>query len=226
MNSRALIALIAVVVLAALGAVAAQETQRVYLPALRDSRPSPTPTASATITAVPTATYTPTATPTATTIPTVTPSPTATRVPPQLVPNGGFETGRDPWIFDANRFQGGAYSGEWSAQLGTVLGSSIRQDVTVPSSQPFLVFWNQRTSLSNTCNVTGRVLVNGTTVAAYTDFCQSQRFFDWRRERIDLSAFAGQTVTLAFTMPREEETDPDDPGLSAWYLDEVAFDAP
>jgi hypothetical protein len=195
-------------------------SERIYLPALSDSRPGITPTA--------TRTATPTREPTETPEPTLTPTATATATPEpaQLVINGGFETGRNPWVFNgANRNQGGAYAGEWYASLASVLGAAIFQGVTVPLERPYLVFYQQRLSASTSCNVTAAVRVNSTNVATYGGFCQASQEGAWTRTVVDLRPYAGQQVTLRFAIPQEFNSDPDDPALSSWRIDNVGFAA-
>lgn len=220
--------------MAAPTAALAQVEPRLYIPlavlpaTTPTSGPSPTPENTPTQTPNPTstATATPTETPTRTTTPTNTASPTATRtpVPPIPLPNGGFETEREPWVFvNASRSEVGPHSGLWSALASSLFGASISQTVTVPATHPILTFWQQRVSFSNTCNVTATVSVNGITLKQYT-FCASQNFPEWSKQEVNLSPFVGQEVELRFNIPQEFESDPDDTGYSAWSIDDVAFE--
>lgn len=191
---------------------------RIYLPNLSDSQP----TAIATITSTVTATSDPTETPEPTATPTATP--VATLEPPRLVINGSFETGREPWIFiGANRNRGDAHSGQWYASLGSVFSSAIVQGVDVTLERPYLVFYQQRRSLSTSCNVTATVRIDSTTIATYGDFCRDRETTAWARTVIDLRPFAGKRVLLRFSMPQETNTDPDDPNVSSWWIDDVGF---
>jgi hypothetical protein len=220
-RGRALVALGVIAGLFLVSVYAQSLSERIYLPALSDSRPTTTP-AAPTASATATATREPTEIPEPTATATVTPSPTPE--PPQLVPNGSFEAGRPPWVFtNALRNEGGAQSGQWYASLSTIFGAAIAQPITVPADRPYLVFWQQRLSFSNTCNVTASILVESTTVGTYQGFCKASQSSGWERVVVDLRAFAGRTVPIRFGIPEEFETDPDDPGFSLWYLDNIGF---
>lgn len=187
---------------------------------------SSTPIRTPVLTSTPTNTPTSTTTPTPSATPTATPTPTNTPVPPIAVPNGGFESGRDPWVFvNASRSEGDAHTGQWNASLSSLFGAIIRQQVTVPNTHPYLTFWQQTSSLSNTCNVSAIIAINGQAVATYTSFCKSQNSYVWSKQTIDLTTYSGQQVNLEFGINQEFETDPDDAGLSVWYVDDVEFHA-
>lgn len=178
-------------------------TPRVSLPFIAGgSGPTATastvPTATAFRTPTATSTTAPTATPTVTnTAPPATPTSTATAtpLPDLLLPNGSFETDREPWIFSggASRSQSNQHTGLWNALLGNaVSGSAIEQQLlTVPADRPYLTYWDWRTSFSTSCDVVGRVLINGATVQSWM-FCQAENGPGLTRRSVDLSALAGQ----------------------------------
>jgi hypothetical protein len=183
-----------------------------------------TPTATATETATRTVTRTPTRTSTPTPTLTNTPTATPTELPPPPIQNGGFENGLAPW-FGTNIYRGdtGARSGEWFALLSTDHGGSINQYITIPSDKPYLTYWYRTHSISLTCNATARVYVQGVEVAQHTALCASQNLPEWQQVTVDLQAFIGRLVTLTFDVREEVETDPNDPGISEWYMDDVAL---
>lgn len=133
----AVIASAVVLVLAQLAPrIGAQSDEKLYMPLLRNDRP----TATATATGTNTPTNTPTATQTATA--------TATQVPPvNVLQNGDFEQGEVAWTFvgafvvdDAGRAHGGVRYVQLSGDGED--DESIRQRVTVPLTNPVLTYWH------------------------------------------------------------------------------------
>ena len=60
------------------------------------------------------------------------------------------------------------------------------------------------------------MFVDQTAVKSF-ELCQNKNTGDWTLETIDLSAYAGQTVTLRFRTPLNAT------GKSNFFLDDVAF---
>ncbi len=192
----------------------------------------PTPTATATRTPTPTATPVPTGQPTPTNTPTATPT-TPPSTCSNLLANGGFESGRVNWTESSNHGYalicsgtscGGSITprtGSWASWLGGANSeiSQISQPVTVPAGQKAtLSFW-RRTTSSDSCGYDYgyvRVLSNGvtTTVATY-NLCSSTNTSGYVNAQIDLSAYAGRTVTLIF------RTTTDSSLTSSFYVDDV-----
>ncbi|MGW2253442.1 hypothetical protein ACWCXH_25070 [Kitasatospora sp. NPDC001660] len=174
----------------------------------------PSPSNRATATATPTTTgpspsnrATPTAKPTAT--PTRKPTPTrasATCSPAQLLGNPGFETGAAaPWtatdavIYDSTGMQ--PRSGNWDAWLGGypyAATDTLSQQVTVPTGcKANLDFWLHVASCNPSTGAdTLTVKANSTTLATYTNRDAADGYV---HKTLDLSAFAGQKVTITFT---------------------------
>jgi hypothetical protein len=222
--SRSLMAVAALIALVLLSRAFAQPEPAppVALPLISDGRPTQAPTTTPSASPTATATATVTSTPTATATATVTP------IPDIPLPNGGFEDGREPWLFSdfgASRLQNGANGSGWYATVSSQFGGSIGQEqVTVPATHPYLSYYQQRVSFSISCDVESQLIVAGTVVDTWT-FCQAQNAPTWARRTVDLSAYAGQTVSIAFTIEQSNNADPDDTDLDVWAIDEVMFRA-
>jgi subtilisin family serine protease len=168
--------------------------------------PAPTPTATATR---PPATATPVRTPT----PTATPAPSTCA---NLLKNPGFESGRVNWTESStNGFPlictpagcgstltprtGSYYS--WLAGADSE-ASQISQSVTLPAGQKTtLSFWHRIVS-SDSCGYDYgyvRVTSNGVTTNVKTyNLCTTTQTSGWVNTKIDLSSYAGRTITLSF----------------------------
>jgi hypothetical protein len=219
---RALLTLAALLAVALCARVVAQQAPpSVSLPLIADGQPTRTATLE------PSATRTATVTRTATNTPTQTATATVTPIPDIPLPNGGFEAGRDPWLFSdfgVVRTQNGANGSGWFVIVSSQFGGSIGQDVQVPASHPYLAYYQQRVSFSFSCDVQSRLIVAGNVVDSWT-FCGAQDSRQWSRRVVDLSAYAGQTVSVVFTIDQSNNADPDDTDLDGWYLDDVAWSA-
>ncbi|MGW3045394.1 hypothetical protein ACWC9T_36410 [Kitasatospora sp. NPDC001159] len=202
-------------------------TQRLAASATGLGCQQPTPTPSATPTATgpsPSSRTTPSATPTATgpspsnkptptAKPTATPTgkptparPSATCSPAQLLGNPGFETGTAaPWtatdsvIYDSTGMQ--PRTGNWDAWLGGypyAATDTLSQQATVPAGcKASLSFWLHVASCDPSTGAdTLTVKANSTTLATYTNRDASDGYV---HKTLDLSAFAGQKVTITFT---------------------------
>jgi hypothetical protein len=165
-------------------------------------------------------TATPTATrPPATATPVRTPAPTATPAPStctNLLRNPGFESGRVNWTESStNGFalictaagcnnsltpRTGSYYA-WLAGADSET-SQISQSVTLPAGQKAtLSFWHRITS-SDSCGYDYgyvRVSSNGVTTNVKTyNLCTTTQTTGWVNTKIDLSSYAGRTITLSF----------------------------
>lgn len=181
---------------------------------------TPTKTPTATPTATPTNTPIGAPTTIATATATATPIPTATVAPPatctNLLANPGFESGRVNWAESSSHgyaliCSGASCGGTATARTGSFVAwlggtnseaSQIGQPVNLPAGQKVtLSFW-RRTTSSDSCGYDYgyvRVLSNGvtTTVKSYS-LCKSTNTNGWVNAQVDLSAYAGRTVTLIF----------------------------
>lgn len=150
------------------------------------------------------------------------------------IANGDFEAGRTAWTEIPNGGIVGLireispsaftqpHSGRWLAFLGGDYDQTdaIEQAIIVPASASKLIYWHHISS-SDSCNGPdkGTVLING--VALVTrDLCAGKQTNGWELQTLDLSAHAGQTITLRF----EVVSDSNFP--SRLYIDDVGFAAP
>lgn len=196
----------------------------------------PTRTVTPTRTPTRTRTVTPTRTPTQTRTPkptaTATPTPSAACV--NLLLNGNFEQGRQVWvetsalgyplICTATSCGSSTVlprSGSYLAWLGGADAETaeLRQSLTLPAGQPaILSFWRQIRS-SDTCgydyayvNVTAAGV---TKTLAKINLCSTTQTTGWVNQRLNLSAYAGKAITLAFRITT------DDSLVSNWFVDDV-----
>ncbi|HUW12318.1 MAG TPA: hypothetical protein VM537_21515, partial [Anaerolineae bacterium] len=171
-------------------------------------RPTNTPTPTAT-TGRPTATPSPTATGTIgrpTLTPTPTPTATSTLPPgcPDLLINGGFETGDlPPWGSD--RLAGVSGPGRNSEHHAWLAGqdnteAEIFQQVTLPraSSPVRLIFWWLADAISEQPDDVLSVLIQYGEQADSLFTAPAAPLGEWQREEVDLSAYAGGTVLVTF----------------------------
>lgn len=197
---------------------------------------TPTDTPTETPTESPTAT--PTATPTDT--PTATPTPTATATPaPSVctdqVVNGNFETGGTSWtqssssgfrLVCTNALCGAELNPRSGAYLAWLGGanrehSQVRQVVNVPAdAKATLRFWYWVDS-EDVCGydfgyVRGESNGVVTTLQRY-DLCSTKRTSQWVEGQVDVSQYAGQSVTISFA------TDTDYWYRSSLLVDDVAL---
>ncbi|MGW2546742.1 M4 family metallopeptidase, partial [Kitasatospora sp. NPDC001574] len=125
----------------------------------------------------------------------------------RLLGNAGFESGAAaPWtatsgVVDADTDQA-AHGGAWKAWLngyGSTRTDTLAQTVTIPAGcRASLGYWLHIDSTENTGSVVYdrlTVTVNGTQLAAYSNL---DRADGYTLRKVDLSAYAGQTVTLVF----------------------------
>jgi len=182
----------------------------------------PTPTPTPGTTPVPTVTSTPTLVPTATSTGTPTPAPTSTTIPTppptgNLVQNGNFENGVDPWqessaagyeLVDPTN----PHAGQYSAYLCgySSCNDVISQNFTVPTGSTHIslsYWWDGQTNRSATsCQDSLNVqLLNssGKVIGKAQRVCNTNANNRWQQVTLDatssLSRYAGQTVTLVFS---------------------------
>ncbi|RAJ37582.1 kumamolisin [Kitasatospora sp. SolWspMP-SS2h] len=135
-----------------------------------------------------------------------TPPPTGSCTAAQLLGNPGFETGSaSPWTASSgvvsNSGSQAAHGGSWKAWLdgyGSSHTDSLSQSVAVPSGcTAKLSFWLHvdTAETGSTAYDKLTVSVNGTTVAAYSNLDKNTGY---AQKTIDLSSYAGQTVTVKF----------------------------
>ncbi|WP_345701815.1 M4 family metallopeptidase [Kitasatospora terrestris] len=125
----------------------------------------------------------------------------------QLLGNAGFETGSAaPWTTTSgvvdNSASQAAHSGSWKAWLngyGSAHTDSASQTVTIPAGcKATLSYWLHIDTAETTTTTQYdklTVTVNGTTVASYSNLNKNTGY---AQKTVDLSSYAGQTVTLKF----------------------------
>lgn len=195
---------------------------------------TPTATSTGTLLPTPTATATPSPTPTAT----LSPTPTATAEPGSCidaVQNGDFEAGVSSWTESSaldfplicDRVGCSAalnpHSGAYVAWLGGANRerAEVAQQLTIPAAQPAtLHFWYQIDSedLCGYDHGNVEVAVNGVTAALLQlDLCENTSSATWAQAQVDLSRYAGQTVTVRFVATTDYWL------RSSFFVDDVAL---
>ncbi|MFD8597032.1 protease pro-enzyme activation domain-containing protein [Kitasatospora sp. NPDC059646] len=135
-----------------------------------------------------------------------TPPPTGGCTAAQLLGNPGFETGTAaPWTTSSgvvdNSTSEAAHGGSWKAWLdgyGSAHTDSLSQSVAVPAGcKATLSFWLHVDTAETGTTAYDKltVSVNGTSVATYSNLDKSTGYV---QKTVDLSAYAGQTVTVKF----------------------------
>jgi len=125
----------------------------------------------------------------------------------QLLGNPGFESGATVWSATSgvvtSSTQQPAHGGSWKAWLngyGTAHTDTLRQTVTVPAgcASATLTFWLHIDTAETGTTVWDRLTLtaNGTTVASYSNVDAASGY---RQRTVDLTGYAGQSVTLLFT---------------------------
>ncbi|HMN27991.1 MAG TPA: hypothetical protein PKE45_07530 [Caldilineaceae bacterium] len=114
-----------------------------------------------------------------------------------------------------------AHSGRYVAHLGGADAevSVIEQLVTVPPLKPVLSLWYQSRSQDECGYDFGGVVVNDR-VEQRVDLCLRQTQLTWQPLRVNLSAYAGQTVVL------QVRGETDGSAVSSFYVDDLAWEAP
>jgi hypothetical protein len=143
--------------------------------------------------------------------------------------NGDFESGPTGWtefslngwplIVDSFPSIITPRSGSWLAWLGGDEDevSYIEQQVTLPAGDTNLTYWHWIGSADSNCaHDFGGVLINGAVVDVYS-LCDAENTHGWVQHTVDLSAYAGQAVTLQI----RAETDSAD--TSSLFIDDVAL---
>ncbi|MDH6119613.1 subtilase family serine protease [Kitasatospora sp. GAS204A] len=146
--------------------------------------------------------------------------------PAQLLGNPGFESGSaSPWqassgVVNSDLGSQPAHSGNYDAWLdgyGSVHTDTVSQTVKIPAGcQAAFSFWLHvdTANTDSTADDTLTVQVNGTTVASFSNLDAASGYL---QHTVDLSAFAGQTVTLTFTGSESGN------GQTSFVLDDTAL---
>ncbi len=148
--------------------------------------------------------------------------------PPSSIPNGNFESGHAAWseysssgfpvIYGGSDYPITPHSGSWGAWLGGAFddNSHIQQLVTVSSANPYMAFWHWIVSEDFCGYDFGYIRINGVAIATY-NLCTSNNTGNWVKVVLNLTSYAGQSVTLQAQGTTDESLN------SNWFLDDFAF---
>lgn len=153
--------------------------------------------------------------------------------PPTTLRNGNFDQGPDgAWSETSSNFGGSGSlildqqalqeitprSGSYAVWLGGAPNeiAELSQSMVITAAAPQLDFYYQIGS-EDSCGTDSTQVLVGQTVVKSFELCQSKNTGGWTLSSIDLSAYAGQTVTLRF------RTTLNAAGNSNFFLDDVAF---
>ncbi|MEV0182123.1 M1 family aminopeptidase [Streptomyces sp. NPDC050625] len=148
--------------------------------------------------------------------------------PAQVVTNGGFESGSSPWTPSSSgvitsrsgQTAHGGTSFAWLNGVGSTHTDTLSQSVTIPSgcSTATLTFWLHIDTAETTSSTAYDKLtakIGSTTLATYSNLNKNTGYV---QKSFDVSAFAGQTVNLAFTGTEDSSLQ------TSFVLDDIALD--
>ncbi|MEU7337429.1 M1 family aminopeptidase [Streptomyces sp. NPDC007074] len=148
--------------------------------------------------------------------------------PAQVVANGGFESGTSPWTQSSTsvitsrtgQTAHGGTSFAWLDGVGSTHTDTLSQSVTIPAgcSSATLTFWLHIDTTETTTSTAYDKLtakIGSTTLATYSNLNKNTGY---AQKSFDVSAFAGQTVTVAFTGTEDSSL------RTSFVLDDVALD--
>jgi hypothetical protein len=146
--------------------------------------------------------------------------------------NGDFEEGTAAWQESSSKSLrlilqreelGGVipHSGEWLAWLGGKSDelSVLSQTVTVPPEQPYLTYWKSIGAPPDCSRDVASVIVNTIQLIDQFSLCV-QDAQAWVPHTVDLSLYAGTTITLQFRVDITLNSFP-----SSLYLDDIQWNA-
>ncbi|MYT22165.1 M1 family peptidase, partial [Streptomyces sp. SID7760] len=156
------------------------------------------------------------------------PTAAAACTPGQVVTNGGFESGTSPWSQSqssiitsrAGQAAHGGSSFAWLNGVGSTHTDTLSQSVTIPAgcSTAALTFWLHIDTAETTTSTKYDKLtakIGSTTLATYSNLDKNTGY---AQKSFDVSAFAGQTVTVAFTGTEDSSLQ------TSFVVDDVALD--
>ena len=145
-----------------------------------------------------------------------------------MVANGGFESGTSPWTQSqtgvitsrAGQSRHGGTTFAWLNGVGSTHTDTLSQSVTIPSgcSSATLTFWLHIDTAETTSSTAYDKLtakIGSTTLATYSNLDKNTGY---AQKSFDVSAFAGQTVTVAFTGTEDSSLQ------TSFVVDDVALD--
>ncbi|MFE9403575.1 M1 family aminopeptidase [Streptomyces sp. NPDC006530] len=155
------------------------------------------------------------------------PATAAACTPGQAVANGGFESGTSPWTQSStsvitSRAGESAHGGTtfaWLNGVGSTHTDTLSQSVTIPSgcSTATLTYWLHIDTAETTSSTAYDKLtakIGGTTLATYSNLDKNSGYV---QKSVDVSGFAGQTVSLAFTGTEDSSLQ------TSFVLDDIAL---
>lgn len=154
-------------------------------------------------------------------------------LPVSSLANPGFESGPTGWtefsthgwdlIVSSSNLPTGVtpHGGSWAVWLGGDYSdiSYVQQSVTVPTATPYLAYWNWIASEDDCGWDYGLVVVNGSQVVNQYNLCQSTNTGGWVKRVVNLSAYAGQTVSIQIRAETDGSLN------SNLFIDDVSFQA-
>ncbi|KUN01174.1 peptidase [Streptomyces yokosukanensis] len=148
--------------------------------------------------------------------------------PVQVVGNGGFENGTSSWSTSSSTVvtsrQGqtahGGSSYAWLDGVGSTHSDTLSQSVTIPAGcdAATLTFWLHIDTAETTSSTAYDKLtakIGGTTLATYSNLDKNTGYV---RKSIDVSAYAGRTVSLSFAGTEDSSLQ------TSFVLDDIALD--
>ncbi|MER7579848.1 protease pro-enzyme activation domain-containing protein [Kitasatospora sp. NPDC097691] len=144
----------------------------------------------------------------------------------QLVGNGGFETGSAaPWTTSSgvvdNSSSQAAHAGSWKAWMngyGSTHTDTVSQTVSIPAgcTSAKLTFWLHIDTAESGSTAYDKLTVqaNSTTLATYSNANAAAGYV---QRTLDLTSFAGQTVTIKFTGTEDSSQQ------TSFVIDDVAL---
>lgn len=145
--------------------------------------------------------------------------------------NGGFESGNANWSAYSAKgrtlirttFVGSVtpHAGAWAVWLGGAYNEVNRisqANVIVPANAPYLTYWRWIAS-ADVCGYDfASVKISSTAIEVY-DLCDPNDTNGWVKRTLNLSAYAGLSVTITF------QAEADGSGNSNLFIDDVSFQA-
>ncbi len=130
---------------------------------------------------------------------------------PELVTNGGFESGSTGWsgtTGDINTWSGqpahGGSKNAWICGNGSTASESLSQSISIPASaaSATLTFWMHIDTAETTSSYVYDTLkvqaINGTSTTTLATYSNLNKNTGYVQKTFDLSAFKGKTITLKF----------------------------
>jgi hypothetical protein len=128
---------------------------------------------------------------------------------PELMVNGGFESGATGWSGTTGDI--GSFSGEtahagatyaWLCGNGSTATESLQQNVTVPASGATLSFWlhvdTAETSTTNAYDKLQVQVISGGVTTTLGTFSNLNKATGYTQKSFSLAAYAGKTITIKF----------------------------